>query len=151
MTGHHEQAPLRFATFLAPNMLPVYRFLADRIGDRLGRPVELVAGRSFDQFEHGEADLGIICGLPYVWLAARRPPPVEPLAAPVLTGDRYAGRPVYFSDVIVRRDSPITYLNAIKVASIFLPQEEIFAHVAVHSDHRNAPLGKPLRFTEDRR
>ena len=111
MTGHHEQAPLRFATFLAPNMLPVYRFLADRIGDRLGRPVELVAGRSFDQFEHGEADLGIICGLPYVWLAARRPPPVEPLAAPVLTGDRYAGRPVYFSDVIVRRDSPITCLE----------------------------------------
>ena len=94
-------APLRFATFLAPNMLPVYRFLADRIGDRLGRPVELVVGRSFDQFEQGEADLGVICGLPYVWLADRRPPPVEPLAAPVLAGARYAGRPVYYSDVIV--------------------------------------------------
>jgi phosphonate transport system substrate-binding protein len=117
MTGHHEQVPLRFATFLAPNMLPVYRFLADRIGDRLGRPVELVAGRSFDQFEHGEADLGIICGLPYVWLAARRPPSVEPLAAPVLTGDRYAGRPVYFSDVIVRRDSPITCLEELRGCS----------------------------------
>ena len=114
MTGHHEQVPLRFATFLAPNMLPVYRFLADRIGDRLGRPVELVAGRSFDQFEHGEADLGVICGLPYVWLAARRPPQVEPLAAPVLTGDRYAGRPVYFSDVIVRRESPITCLEELR-------------------------------------
>ena len=37
-------APLRFATFLAPNMLPVYRFLADRIGHRLGRRVELVVG-----------------------------------------------------------------------------------------------------------
>jgi phosphonate transport system substrate-binding protein len=114
MTGHHKQGPLRFATFLAPNMLPVYRFLADRIGDRLGRPVELVAGRSFDQFEHGEADLGVICGLPYVWLAARRPPQVEPLAAPVLTGDRYAGRPVYFSDVIVRRESPITCLEELR-------------------------------------
>ena len=66
-------APLRFATFLAPNMLPVYRFLADRIGRRLGRRVELAMGRSFDQFERGEADLGVICGLPYVWLAARRP------------------------------------------------------------------------------
>ena len=31
------------------------------------------------------------------------PPPVEVVAAPVLTGQRYAGRPVYFSDVIVRR------------------------------------------------
>jgi phosphonate transport system substrate-binding protein len=104
-------APLRFATFLAPNMAPVYRFLAYRIGERLGRRVELVVGRSFGQFEAGEADLGVICGLPYVWLAAKRPPPVEPLAAPVLSGARYAGRPVYFSDVIVGRDSPITCLE----------------------------------------
>jgi phosphonate transport system substrate-binding protein len=117
MTGHPERAPLRFATFLAPNMLPVYRFLADRIGDRLGRPVELVVGSSFDQFEQGEADLGVICGLPYVWLAARRPPPVEPLAAPVLAGDRYAGRPVYYSDVIVRRDSPISCLEELRGCS----------------------------------
>jgi phosphonate transport system substrate-binding protein len=107
-------APLRFATFLAPNMLPVYRFLADRIGRRLGRRVELVVGRSFDQFERGEADLGVICGLPYVWLAARRPPPVEPLAAPVLAGPRYGGRPVYYSDVIVRHDSPITRLGELR-------------------------------------
>jgi phosphonate transport system substrate-binding protein len=107
-------SPLRFATFLAPNMLPVYRFLADRIGRRLHRRVELVVGRSFDQFEAGEADLGVICGLPYVWLADRRPPSVEPLAAPVLAGDRYAGRPIYFSDVIVRHDSPITRLEELE-------------------------------------
>jgi phosphonate transport system substrate-binding protein len=107
-------APLRFATFLAPNMLPVYRFLADRIGRRLGRRVELVVGRSFDQFERGEADLGVICGLPYVWLAARRPAPVEPLAAPVLSGRRYGGCPVYYSDVIVRRASPVTRLEELR-------------------------------------
>jgi phosphate/phosphite/phosphonate ABC transporter binding protein len=106
--------PLRFVTFLAPNMAPVYRFLADRIGHRLGRPVQLVVGRSFDQFEQGKADLGVICGLPYVWLAARRPPSVEPLAAAVLTGARYGGRPVYYSDVIVRRDSPITCLAELR-------------------------------------
>jgi phosphonate transport system substrate-binding protein len=104
-------APLRFATFLAPNMGPVYRLLADRIGRRLHRRVELVVGRSFDQFQAGAADLGVICGLPYVWLADRRPPPVEPLAAPVLSGPRYGGRPVYYSDVIVGRDSPITRLE----------------------------------------
>jgi phosphonate transport system substrate-binding protein len=104
-------APLRFVTFLAPNMLPVYRFLADRIGQRLGRRVEVVVGRSFDEFERGQADLGVICGLPYVWLADRRPAPVEPLAAPVLAGSRYGGRPVYYSDVIVRHDSPITCLE----------------------------------------
>jgi phosphonate transport system substrate-binding protein len=109
--------PLRFATFLAPNMLPVYRFLAERIGNRLGRPVELVVGADFDQFERGQADLGVICGLPYVWLADRHPAPVEPLAAPVLAGARYGGRPVYYSDVIVHRDSPIGCLEDLRRCS----------------------------------
>jgi phosphonate transport system substrate-binding protein len=117
MIADQGGSPLRFATFLAPNMLPVYRFLADRIGGRLGRPVELVAGGSFDQFEQGQADLGVLCGLPYVWLAARSPAPVEPLVAPVLAGDRYGGRPVYYSDVIVRRDSPITCLKELRGCS----------------------------------
>ena len=70
MIARLRGAPLRFATYLTPNMVPVYRFLADRIGERQGRPVELMVGASFDQFERGEADLGVICGLPYVWMAA---------------------------------------------------------------------------------
>ena len=78
--------PLRFATFLAPNMLPVYRFLAARIGERLDRPVELMVGRSFDQFEAGEVDLGVVCGLPYVWLAD------PPTAAGGAAGRPGAGR-----------------------------------------------------------
>ena len=117
MSTDHGDGPLRFATFLAPNMLPVYRFLTDRIGQRLGRSVELVVGSSFDQFQPGEADLGVICGLPYVWLADRHPAPVEPLAAPVLAGDRYGSRPVYYSDVIVGRDSPITCLEELRGCS----------------------------------
>jgi phosphonate transport system substrate-binding protein len=32
--------------------------------------------------------------------------PAEPIAAPVLQGDRYGGSPIYFSDVIVHRRSP---------------------------------------------
>jgi phosphonate transport system substrate-binding protein len=39
---------------------------------------------------------------------------VEPLAAPVLAGARYASRPVYYSDVIVRRDSPIGSLEDLR-------------------------------------
>jgi phosphonate transport system substrate-binding protein len=129
MTAGRGDGPLRFATFLAPNMRPVYRFLAERIGERLGRPVELVVGSSFDQFGRGEVDLGVICGLPYVWLAGRRPPPVEPLAAPVLAGARYGGRPVYYSDVIVSRDGPITCLEELRGRSW------AFNEPASHSGH----------------
>jgi phosphonate transport system substrate-binding protein len=99
-------APIRFATYLAPNMLPVYRAVAAYVGRRLGRPAELVVGGSFAAFESGEVDVGFLCGLPYVMLTRRADPPVEPLAAPVLRGERYGGEPIYFSDVIVRREHP---------------------------------------------
>jgi phosphonate transport system substrate-binding protein len=101
-----SETPLRFVTFLAPNMLPVYRFLADYVGEKLGCRTNLIIGASFDQFESGEADLGFICGLPYVQLTRRQPPPIELVTAPVLQGERYQNRPIYFSDVIVHRDSP---------------------------------------------
>src|SRR4029078_2445211 len=96
--------PLRFATFLAPNMFSVYRFIADYIGARLDRPAELTVESSFAQFAAGAIDVGFLCGLPYVHLTRTRPVPVELLAAPVLHGDRYRQRTIYFSDVIVRRD-----------------------------------------------
>jgi phosphonate transport system substrate-binding protein len=96
---------LRFATFLAPNMLGVYRFVADYVGEKLGRRTELFVGSSFDQFAAGEADVGFICGLPYVQLARQPSPPVELLAAPLLQGERYQGKPIYFSDVIVHTES----------------------------------------------
>ena len=94
---------MRMATFLAPNMFPVYESITCHIGHALGVPAELVVGTSFEQFAAGEIDAGFICGLPYVQLPRESPAPVEALAAPLLAGDRYAGRAIYFSDVIVRR------------------------------------------------
>jgi phosphonate transport system substrate-binding protein len=98
--------PLRFVTFLAPNMFDVYRFVADYVGEKLGRQTVLTVGFSFDQFAAGQADVGFICGLPYVQLARQPHSPVELLAAPLLQGERYRSKPIYFSDVIVRVDSP---------------------------------------------
>jgi phosphonate transport system substrate-binding protein len=96
---------LRFGTFLAPSVYQAYEFIAGYVGKHLGEPTALSVGRSLDQFDGGELDVAFICGLPYVYLTRRPEPPVELLAAPVLTGDRYAAAPVYFSDVIVHRDS----------------------------------------------
>ena len=98
---------LRFATFLAPNMLPVYEFIAEHIGRHLNCRTTLMVGTAFDQFGSGEIDAGFICGLPYIELARQVPAPVELLAAPVISGARYGGRPIYFSDVIVRRGSTV--------------------------------------------
>jgi phosphonate transport system substrate-binding protein len=95
---------LRFITFLAPNLLPVYEFIARYVGKKLGCPTELLVGDSYEQLG-SEADVGFLCGLPYINLMRRREPPIDLLAAPVLRGDRYGGKPVYFSDVIVHRDS----------------------------------------------
>lgn len=98
--------PIRFATFLAPSIFSTYRFIAEYVGQKLGVQTELVVGKSFAEFADGEADVGFICGLPYVQLMRQDAPPIEILAAPVLQGERYRGKPVYFSDVIVRRGSP---------------------------------------------
>ncbi len=103
-TSSHRRL-IRFATFLAPNMLPVYRCVAGYVGQRLACPTELAVGSSFDDFARGRVDVGFICGLPYVELRRSDPSPVELLAAPVLQGERYQDQPIYFSDVVVRRDS----------------------------------------------
>ena len=96
--------PLRFATFLAPNMLPVYSHVVDWIGRRLGLRATLCAGSCYDELSDG-IDAAFVCGLAYMELVRQRKADLEPLAAPLLTGARFGGRPVYYSDVIVRRDS----------------------------------------------
>lgn len=97
-------AALRFVSFLAPKLLGFYTFLAERAARDLRCRVDVVVGTSYDELD--SADVAVVCGLAYVERARRGDCPVEPLAAPVVRGARYGGRPVYFSDVIVRRDSP---------------------------------------------
>jgi ABC-type phosphate/phosphonate transport system substrate-binding protein len=98
---------LRFVTYLAPSVRPVYELVARAAGERLGIETELVDGTSCERFASGEGDVAFICGLPYVELATGSEPPFELLAAPVLSGARYEGRPIYFSDVIVHADSDV--------------------------------------------
>ncbi len=87
-------------------MTSVYADVVARVGQALGMPTELIEGSSLDQLADGSVDVAFLCGLPYVRLCRERPGMLRPLAAPVLAEARYQDRPVYFSDVIVRRDSP---------------------------------------------
>ena len=103
-----------FATFLAPCIRPAYQLVADRVGESLGQPVRLMTGESFQQLNSGDVDFAFICGLPYVRLRRQASPPVTLVATPVIEGDRYAGRPIYFSDVIVPAHSPVTSFEELR-------------------------------------
>jgi phosphonate transport system substrate-binding protein len=83
------------------------------VGARLRIETRLVTGTRFVQLSMGEVDVAFLCGLPYVRLAEQ----LDPLAAPVVAGERYGGRPVYFSDVIVRRDGPFQTFADLRGAS----------------------------------
>lgn len=108
---------LRFATFLAPSLEPVYAWIAEAIAEGVGTTSELHVGRSYQELADGRADLAFLCGLPYVHLADAPDPVVVPVAAPILEGERYAGRPIYFSDVIVAADSPFRSFRDLRGAS----------------------------------
>lgn len=111
---------LTLTTCMAPNMDFFCQELAGYLCARLGLPVTLAINLPWPERERrldtGEIDAGWICGLPYVWKADRTPGRLTLLAAPVWAGRRYRDRPVYFSDVLVRRDSPFFRLDDLRDA-----------------------------------
>ncbi len=103
--ARRRQNTLRFVTYLAPNLYPLYEFITRHAGRRLGLPTELAVGASYAQLRSEAVDVAFVCGLPYVELSRAGHAPFEPLAAPVLRGQRFGGQAIYFSDVIVHRSS----------------------------------------------
>ncbi len=112
---------LTISTCQAHNMDFICRDLAGYISERLSVPVRLAIDIPWQErdrlLDAGEIDLCWICGLPYVRKADLVPGRIEPLVAPVMAGSRYQSRPIYFSDVVVRRDSPFRSLADLRGAS----------------------------------
>jgi phosphonate transport system substrate-binding protein len=112
---------LTISSCMAPNMEFVCVEVGRYLSERLSIPVESVLDIPWQERERrldaGQIDLCWICGLPYVWKADRKPSQVEVLVAPVMSGSRYGGLPVYYSDVIVHRDSPYRKLDDLRGAS----------------------------------
>ncbi|MGI8940517.1 MAG: hypothetical protein ACR2H7_01275 [Actinomycetota bacterium] len=107
-----QQRPLRIITYLAPSIPQrFYQAIAKHVGKRLGARAKLVveervSGPSLhdDPFEVNNADVGFICAPSLVLLRKSRQPSIELLPlAPVSTDERAAGKPLYFSDVVVHR------------------------------------------------
>jgi len=105
---------LRLLTYLAPSIpAGLFELVASEIEAAAGTRVTLdfetsVSGPTpdADPFAEDRADIAFVCGPSYSRLrdAGRNVGIVA--AAPVFDDPRNAGRPVYFSDVVVRRDHP---------------------------------------------
>jgi len=111
---------IRLLTYLAPSIpAGLFELVAAQIEARTGVGVALDFETSAsgptpdaDPFEQGRADVAFVCGPSYPLLraAGREVEVVE--AAPVFDDPRNGGRPVYYSDLIVRRDLPArTFLD----------------------------------------
>jgi phosphonate transport system substrate-binding protein len=102
-------APLLFTSAMAPAAEPFCARVTAYVGRRLGIATHLVSDVPWEErlsrFDDGLIHVCWLCGLPYVTRARDGARPLDLLAALVPIGARYGGRPVYFSDVVVRRDS----------------------------------------------
>lgn len=113
---------LRLLTYLSPGLpLALFDAVADYLRrcpdlngleislaseERISGPERGSVARYEDPFSRREADVGFLCAPTYLRLRERERPPAELLGvAPVFADERARGRPVYFCDVIVRRDS----------------------------------------------
>jgi len=93
----------------AANADPAIRAIANFLSRAVGLHVTFADPPRWQDreilFDRGDAQLVWLCGLAYVEKRDAGAP-IDLLAAPVMDGLHYAGQPVYFSDVVVRVDSP---------------------------------------------
>jgi phosphonate transport system substrate-binding protein len=97
--------PLRVASHLAPGVTPLYAYLAEYLADILGRSAEFTVATSYERCAQDVDDVCFVCSVPYLLFQESGRVEMEVIAAPVLSGERYAGRAVYFSDIVVGADS----------------------------------------------
>jgi phosphonate transport system substrate-binding protein len=119
------------------------------VGEYVGIEVEFVDGMPWQErlaeFDAGRIHVCWMCGLPYVWRAGRPEAPVELLAGLVPAEPRYAERAVYFSDVVVRRDSPWRSFAELEGRS--WAYNEPTSHSGYNATrHRLAQMGKDRGF-----
>lgn len=125
------QRPIRIAmsaAFVSEKGIGVYDEMCLYVSRQIGRPCELVTGLSYstinEMLKTGTVDLAFVCGLPYVLDQEHPTPSMELIAAPVMTASRYQEQPKYYSDLIVRADSPIKTIHDLR-GSRFVYNDEL--------------------------
>lgn len=106
---------------MAGNMDFIGQLLAPYLAQKLSLPASFVADIAWQErerrFDLGAIQIVWICGLPYIQRAADRDAQITLLAAPIMAGARYGGKPVYFSDIVVNRRSPYRRFSDLRGAT----------------------------------
>jgi phosphonate transport system substrate-binding protein len=101
---------LTLTSIQAPNADLSQAAIARLLARALDSEVHFIGDTAWEErqqrLDAGQIAIGWICGLPYVQRADTPKPTFELLAAPVMASPRYGGHPIYFSDVVVRVESP---------------------------------------------
>jgi phosphonate transport system substrate-binding protein len=112
--AHAAEPPLKIgvASMITPvDTVKYYQDVIDYIGEQIGRPVQMVQRRTYDEMdkllERGEVQVAFICSAPYVENRERFG--VELLVAPSVNG-----KAIYQSYIIVHKDSPFNTFADLK-------------------------------------
>lgn len=112
---------LSFTSCQAPMMDETFRAIAHFVGRKLEIAIDFIDNIPWQarylQIDAGAIDVAWICSAPYVRRIDQQSAPIELLAAPVWMGERYADRPVYFSDLVVASDSRYDTFEALRGAT----------------------------------
>jgi phosphonate transport system substrate-binding protein len=112
---------LRVTSLQAQNADSLVRSIVEYLDDRPGLEIELVGNLPWQKraelLDAGRIHVAWLCGLYYVRRVDRVDARIELLAAPVMLGERYQHRPIYFSDVVVRSDSAYRTFAELRGAS----------------------------------
>lgn len=98
-------------TFLAPNMFAQFAAVADYLAHAVGEQATLEASPHDSplhdpRITEGTFAIAFMCGLPMSIRLTEAPDSLTVLGAAVPAAPRYQGRPIYYSDLLVRADSP---------------------------------------------
>ena len=108
---------LTLVSCMCPNLDSFYQGLAARLSERLERDVRFVGDRAWggrlEMLRTGGASLGSVCGLQYVNEVDSGRAGLVPLAAPAPAGERYGGRPVYFTEMLVAAGSGLSSFESL--------------------------------------
>lgn len=108
--AHPEIRIVMSGAFVSESGIKVYEDIAQYLQKKLQHKVVFVSGFSYAtinaMLDSGMADIGFVCGLPYVMQRDQEEPAIDLLLAPVMKDvEKYKDQPVYYSYVIVHKDS----------------------------------------------